>query len=220
MLKELSAGEKLGRRLRGKRSIWPKERELRLYRAISWLRRAEELVQAKDDDFAFIALWISVNACSAVDDGEGPNHRREFRLYLKKLASLDSSHEIYNILWHNFPGFVRLLIDNQYVFDPFWDSLRNGDDNWKERFDKSRRTALRALSRHKVAPLLLVVLDRLYVLRNQLVHGGATYKSSWNRNQVTDGRRLLTELVPVFLNLMFDDSVDWGKPHYPPIGQS
>lgn len=57
----------------------------------------------------------------------------------------------------------------------------------------------------------------LYVLRNQLVHGGATYQSRMNRDQVRDGKRMLLELVPVFVEVMFDEEIDWGPIYYPVI---
>jgi Zn-dependent oligopeptidase len=55
---------------------------------------------------------------------------------------------------------------------------------------------MKYLSTQKVVDLLEVVLDRLYTLRNQLVHGGATYKSEVNRSQVIDGKNILSMLVP------------------------
>ena len=62
------------------------------------------------------------------------------------------------------------------------------------------------------------VFDRLYVLRNQLVHGGATWNSSVNRDQVRDGTRILAFLVPLFIDLMMDNpDIAWGDPCYPVV---
>ena len=66
--------------------------------------------------------------------------------------------------------------------------------------------------------ILLVVFDRLYVLRNQLVHGGATWNSSINRAQVKDGAAVLGWLLPVFIDIMLENpDQDWGKPFYPVV---
>ena len=46
-----------------------------------------------------------------------------------------------------------------------------------------------------------MLFDRLYVLRNQLVHGGATWNSSVNRGQVKAGAEILAFLVPVFVDV-------------------
>jgi hypothetical protein len=52
------------------------------------------------------------------------------------------------------------------------------------------------------ARVLAIVFDRLYVLRNQLVHGGATWNSGVNRQQVKDGAAILGTLLPLLLDLM------------------
>ena len=66
--------------------------------------------------------------------------------------------------------------------------------------------------------LLSMIFDRLYVLRNQLVHGGATWNGNVNREQVELGARLMTSLVPEFVNTMIrNPNADWGNPHYPVV---
>ena len=66
--------------------------------------------------------------------------------------------------------------------------------------------------------VLSFVFVRLYVLRNQLVHGDSTWNSGVNRTQVRDGAAILTFLMPVFVELMMDDpGMDWGKPFYPVV---
>ena len=65
---------------------------------------------------------------------------------------------------------------------------------------------------------LSFVFDRLYVLRNQLVHGGSTWNSAVNRDQVRDGAVILGFLMPVFVDIMMDHpDEDWGKPFYPVV---
>lgn len=68
------------------------------------------------------------------------------------------------------------MLDNRYVLQPFWD-YKNGkitENEWKEDFDKNNKKALTALANQDTYNILLVVFDRLYTLRNQIVHGGAT----------------------------------------------
>jgi hypothetical protein len=56
------------------------------------------------------------------------------------------------------------------------------------------------------------------VLRNQLVHGGATWNSTVNRSQVRDGAAVLGWLLPVMIDIMMNNSDrDWGKPFYPVV---
>ena len=62
------------------------------------------------------------------------------------------------------------------------------------------------------------VFVRLYTLRNQLMHGGATWNSSVNRAQVRDGRALLARMLPVMLSVMMDSPARFeGKPFYPVV---
>ena len=64
--------------------------------------------------------------------------------------------------------------------------------------------------------MLSFVFDRLYVLRNKLVHGGSTCNSGVNRAQVLDGAEILGFRMPVFIDIMMDTpNANWGKPHFP-----
>lgn len=62
---------------------------------------------------------------------------------------------------------------------------------------------------------------RLYTLRNQLMHGGATWNSSVNRAQVRDGRSLLARMIPVMLGVMMSNPVSFqGHLFYPVVADS
>lgn len=63
-----------------------------------------------------------------------------------------------------------------------------------------------------------IVFDRLYVLRNQLIHGGATWNSQINRAQVADGIAILGTLVPLVLAIMMEHPQDYGDVLYPVVG--
>ena len=191
---------------------------IRIHRAISWLESAHDVKE--NDDLAFISLWISFNACYAVQlpKDEILTEKENFRVFLKKLVKLDKEKRFYNLLWNQFSGPVRLLINNQYVFKPFWDFQRGQIKDWKKQFDQSVEESMKYLSTQKVVDLLEVVLDRLYTLRNQLVHGGATYKSEVNRSQVIDGRNILSMLVPLIIEIMMDNEYEnWGEIYYPVV---
>ncbi len=63
-----------------------------------------------------------------------------------------------------------------------------------------------------------IVLDRLYILRNQLIHGGGTFESKVNRKQLKDGVNMLELLVPTIINIMLQNNEeDWGTVYYPVI---
>jgi hypothetical protein len=196
----------------------PEPVRVRLHRAISWLKRAEQ--ETQDHDARFIFLWIAFNAAYAQEFGFEQPERELLRGFLKKLVGVDSDKALHRVLFQQFTGPVRLLVENKYVFDPFWRALRDHDSSnaWGERFMKEKRAALRAVVAAETVPVLTVVFDRLYVLRNQLVHGGATWNSSVNRQQVADGANLLHSLLPVIIELMLGHpELDYGEIAYPVV---
>ena len=61
-------------------------------------------------------------------------------------------------------------------------------------------------------------MNRLYTLRIQMIHGGATWNSGANREQLRDGVNILAKLVPMFIEIMMDNSNEfWGEPSYPVV---
>ncbi|WXG55003.1 MAG: HEPN domain-containing protein [Candidatus Sedimenticola sp. (ex Thyasira tokunagai)] len=145
---------------------------LRVHRALSWLQRAEQ--ELDDGDARFLFLWIALNAAYANDihDRTGFGERRVLINFLNRLIGFDEETLLYRIVWEEFPTSIRLLIDNKFVFQPFWD-YHNGRQNnqWEKEFLRSRAAAHQALGRLETKKVLAVVFDRLYVLRNQLIHG-------------------------------------------------
>ena len=198
---------------------------LRVHRAISWLRRAE--FEEGDLDVRFILLWIGFNAAYAGDldralDGGGKagNERQRFDQFFATLVEMDDDSRIYRAIWERFSQEIRLLLDNKFVFAPFWRHHAGefGGAGWEVSFESARAAANRALAEKNTAVVLSILFDRLYVLRNQLVHGGATWDSSANRNQVRDGASLLGCLLPVFIDLMMDNpDAEWAMPMYPVV---
>lgn len=217
--------ETLKQKQRELRDGFPLPLTLRVHRALSWLRRAEN---EKDDlDVRFILLWIGFNAAYAGDldralesDGKVGNERERFDQFFAALVDMDAANRIYSVIWERFSQEIRLLMDNKYVFAPFWKHHAGqfGGAGWEVSFDSAKRAANRALAEKNTAVVLSILFDRLYVLRNQLVHGGATWDSSANRNQVRDGTSLLGCLLPVFIDLMMDNpDAEWAMPMYPVV---
>jgi Apea-like HEPN len=198
------------------RDHFPSPLGLRVHRSISWLQRSE--LSNDDNDAKFIFLWISFNAAYSHESILSYGERSNFEDFFIKIIELDKDQNIYKALWSKFSGPVRLIIDNKYVYQPFWNyhnQIPNNDD-WEDRFQRSRKRLYLALSENDTKLILKTVFDRLYVLRNQIVHGGATWNSSINRSQIRDGSEILSFLIPVFINIMMDNPhADWGMPHYP-----
>ncbi len=191
---------------------------IRLHRAISWVKCAEE--QADNPDLKFISLWVAFNACYADSDAHELvlSEKKRFRDFICKLVNYDVDDRFFKLLWYKFSGPVRLLIDNKYAYKQFWDAQRGQCDEWEALFKQSKIDSRNYLAHQQVSNLLELVLDRLYTVRNQLIHGGATYQSKVNRSQVQDASRILEFLVPIIIDIMIANvDEDWGKINYPVV---
>lgn len=212
----------LKRRHRAVRDGHPENLTLRVHRALSWLDRAE---RAEDMDGRFIFLWIAFNAAYAQELGESgqASDRATFKAFLGKLCDLDAGKRIDGLVWNEFSGSIRTLLENRYVFPPFWEFQRGRMDEgaWKRKLYRARKAAHLALASSNTPALLSVVFNRLYTLRNQLMHGGATWDGKVNRDQLRDCTRLLGKLVPVIIDLMMENpGAPWGEPVYPVVQEA
>jgi len=190
----------------------------RLHRAISWLVRSEQ--ETDDLDARFVFQWVALTAAYAREFSCEENERARFQRFVLTLVQLDVARSLHEILFRQFSGPIRLLVDNSYVFEPFWTALRIHDSShhWENAFSASKCLAMHAITGGDTATVLSVVFDRLYVLRNQLVHGGATWNSHVNREQLRDGIAILGALVPQVIALMLDHPAhDFGDVLYPVV---
>ena len=203
---------------RALRDNFPEGLSVRIHRSLSWLERAEK--EKEDFDAQFIFLWISFNAAYAqeIDASFSTTEKIIYSEFVERLIEADSDKQIYKLLWQQYAGPVRTLIDNRFVYQPYWDSLKEPNDLWKESFEKAKFAANASLAGQEVGKLLQIVLSRLYVLRNQLIHGLATWNGTINREQVKDGALIMQRLVPVVINLMLTDPRPiWGDASYPVV---
>jgi hypothetical protein len=202
------------------RDTFPDSLSLRTHRALSWLNRAEQ--EKEDEDARFIFLWIAFNAAYAneIHNRQDFSEKRLLLSFLHRLIDADGDNLLYKAVWEHFPKSIRLLLGNKYVFQPFWD-YQNGridEEEWLALFERSKYAANRALGRMDTKKVLAIVFDRLYVLRNQIVHGGSTWNSGVNRSQVTDSANILGLIVPIVIHLMMENAHQgWGDPCYPVV---
>ena len=191
---------------------------VRLHRAISWFGAAQSY--AEDHDIRFITYWVSFCACYSAPDNHHSKlgERASFVQFVEKLTSRDKNKKISSVLWETYPNAVRGLLDNPYVYPGFWESNDGRKVDWQDEFKRESRRVSRYVRERNVSKILALVLDRLSVLRNQIVYGGATYQSKVNRAQLIDGADMLAELIPAIILVMLETSeTDWGDIFYPVI---
>lgn len=199
------------------RDAQPEALRLRIHRALSWLLRSE---QENDSDARFIFQWIALNAAYAREFSREETERDRVYGFFATLVRLDTDKALHRALFQQFSGPIRTLVDNKFTFEPFWTAMRNHDasERWKDSFAGSKKAAMAAIMAGDTVKVLGIVFDRLYVLRNQLVHGGATCGSETNRAQVEDGTAILGTLVPFMLAIMMEHPEQkYGDVLYPVV---
>jgi hypothetical protein len=188
---------------------------VRVWRGLSWLERSEA---AADTEGKLISLWIAFNAIYGYldDDGRNAADHSSWQSFLAKLVKRDGLSSLDEAVYKN-QKYILYLIDNHFVFRPFWSE----QPNWETLFKKSRQKALRNFGTHQILPILQELFERLYILRAQVFHGASTSGGKLNRRQVNTGTDILAALVPVMIAIMIDagPEVDWGDVCFPPKDQ-
>lgn len=198
---------------------------LRMRRILSWYERA--LNEPSDPDARFIFSWIAFNSAYGIDDSDrlqqGLEPVRELdRQYefFENLVPLDENRALFDVLHKDTQVHVHNILDNEYIFRAFWmfEKGQQRFEKWLDMLEEQHVRVARAYRECDTMFILKIVFERLYVLRNQLLHGGATYNSKVNRDQVVAGDAIMISLLPVIAELMMDGSdIDWGVARYPVI---
>ena len=142
-------------RQRLERADHPEHLALRVHRALSWLNRAE---QSTDSDSRFIFLWIAFNAAYANEAGEiRMAEGRRFSEFLNQLVS--------QAVWQHYPNAIRILLDNKFVYQPFWDNLNKLPDSadWALQFERAKIASTSALGRRDTGKVLSIVFTPVYL---------------------------------------------------------
>ena len=203
-------------RLNGQNAEHPTN--VRFHRACSWLQRTEGLSVAGDQDLVLLNQWIAFNALY----GQWNQGKREplsdvecWQEFLKRMLSLDESLHIQNILTDN-KRLVMSILDDEYVSRYFWQEPSNKRANQSKKAKYDARTWYIQGNWNLVIERLV---ERIYFLRCQLVHGASTYNSSLNRTAIRRCSQMLDHLLRSFLLVWIDHGADedWGIMCYPPL---
>lgn len=106
------------------------------------------------------------------------------------------------------------ITENKFLDPRFWkDPGRPGNVHGEH-----QRTA-RAYGEGHWGYVLQSLLERIAVLRGQIVHGASTRGSRLNRESLRRCRKVLESLMPVVLQLVIEHRADdnWPPLCYPPI---
>ena len=190
---------------------------VRFHRACSWLQRVE-LVDCNDDaDFCLLGQWIAFNALYGQWDEESREPIQDgkcWRAFLDRILALDRDGRIKKALTEHKP-LVMSILDDEYLSRFFW------EEPGESRARKSKKAKFEARTWYIDGNLTLVLdrlIERIYLLRCQLVHGAATYNGSLNRTAIRHCSTMLGHLLLAVLLVWIDHGADedWGPMCYPP----
>jgi hypothetical protein len=190
---------------------------IRFHRACSWLQRAGQ-VEGKDDlDVALIGQWVAFNALYGQWDEATREPLRDctcWRAFLDRIRDLDADGRIADVLNENKP-LVMSIFEDEYLSRFFW------EEPGTIRAKKSKKVKFDAQTWYIDGNWTLILdrlIERIYLLRCQMVHGAATYNGALNRTAVRRCSMMLGHLLRAILLVWIDHGADedWGQMCYPP----
>ena len=200
---------------------------VRLHRAMSWLARVEQLgseaevppwEENTDLDVVLICEWIAFNSLYGQwqsEQREPAADRESWRRFLDRILALDADGRVADVLREH-RRLVESLLDDAYLSRFFWQAPS------KNRAKKSRKAKFDARGwyvEQRWSMILDRTIERVYLMRCQLVHGAATHGSRLNRTALRRCCAMLWHLLPAILLVMIDhgSDEDWGPLCYPPL---
>lgn len=192
---------------------------VRFHRACSWWQRIEEAEAGADLDVVLTCQWIAFNTlygqwdvsrCEPVPD------RESWRRYTSRILALDKDERLSeNLITHK--KLVISILDDAYLGNYFW---RAPSQARARQTTKQKRASGLWYAEKRWDFILESLLDRIYLLRCQLVHGASTYNSHLNRISLRHCSTMMALLIPSMMLVLADHGADedWGIMCYPPIG--
>ena len=193
---------------------------VRFHRACSWLEEAERLDPERHVDQILLQQWIAFNALYGQWDlnlNEPVGDRPCWQVFLSRMVELDAAGRLVALLQEN-RRLVLAILGNAYLSRYFWQDPV-GDNAGRARQARHRAETWYAESRW--GTILEQTVERVYLLRCQLVHGAATFGSRLNRTALKHCTIFMGLLMPAMLLVWIDHGAneDWGLLCYPPLNR-
>lgn len=204
----------------------------RIKRARSWVNRAQALEAAANDSEdssdsqeVFIMYWIAFNALygRVNETGHGRYLRPgddDARWFLRRICELDAGTGRIAATISTVRKDAHSLLKSRYLSDAYW--KEGYSPGVKRHLEEETTAAEEALDSGDVHTYLAALLwGRVRALRNQIFHGCSTNRDSLNKDALEPALRVLSELVPLFVDVMetrVDKKNDWPRIPFPRRG--
>ena len=191
---EIKTADALHKTLRERRdSGIGKHDDIRLHRAISWITAAERY--KGDTDVAFMCLWNCYEATYQIEDPQRKhiaNYSILEKKRLGKTVKLDKSNELLIIMLQGYREYLYEILANKYLFKRYYEWKMGDVQDWEKQFTDQLKEAKAAITKKDTVALLDYSLFRLGTLRNQMLHGAATYQGSINRDALDNANSFMS----------------------------
>ena len=190
---------------------------IRFHRACSWLAQVESLTTDEDSDRALIYQWIAFNALYGRWDEklrEAQPDKANWREFLDQIIRLDETGYIEQMLVEH-KKLVEALLEDEYLSQFFW---KDPNEFTAKKSKKAKFDSRTWFLEKNWTMILDRVVERIYLLRCQLIHGAATYGGKLNRTSVRRCVMMLDHILFAVLQVWIDhgSNEDWGPMCYPP----
>ena len=191
---------------------------IRFHRACSWMARVEQMSDGQDHDLGLVSLWIAFNSLYGQWDSqkrEPKPDRESWHRFIDRILRLDRNGCVSAALQEH-KRLVMAVLEDEYLSGFFWQEPST------KRAGQARKAAFNAQTwyiERRWAMVLDEILDRVYLMRCQLVHGAATYGGKLNRTSLKRCVMMMQRLLPALLLVWIDHGADedWGPMCYPPV---
>jgi len=190
--------------------------QIRVHRSLSWLERALELCEEEHPDGRLLYAWIALSSLYGAWDEQSGYPLRDSQsreAFVGMLMKIDTSGRLAGALTA-LESDILWVLDNKFL-DPRYLKNPAQPGNVHAKYHRG----VRLYHDHNWVSILEYTLERIAVLRGQIVHGAATRGSKLNRETLSRCRAILEKLLPVVLQLVIEHRADddWPPLCYPPI---
>jgi hypothetical protein len=190
--------------------------QIRVHRSLSWLTRGLEFPES-EPEARFLYLWIALNSLYSSWNAEhnAPQSDSTARKrFLHWLCAQDL--ELIAQQLHQHRGLIKRLLGDPYLAAQFWRNPNHPKaKGWAAQDANHLDQHLKARAYDR---LLEQTMDRLFILRGQIVHGASTRGSRHNRSALSYAIKTLERFVPACLHITIEHGCndDWPEICYPP----
>lgn len=198
----------------------------RLQRAESWLTAATAIPTTQyHETFLFLSIALQSLMSRRRFEGDKDQVKEDLQQFLKKMLAFHSLDEKQGgTILKKATAACRqdgaVLIRDRFLKDAYWRKAQSSPQ-LQQRLVQESLHALTRLVEGDYRTFLSLSLNRIVILRNQIMHGCSTYGTKTHgRSSLVRGVKFLKVLVPAFhsLALAYGHTVKWEPVPYPRLG--